>query len=140
MLRFFVGILLIIGCAIFIGCPVKLFLRITAGDLSAVTGLIGLIAGVYVGLEFIENGFRLGEASDAPKTNGLIIPVFMIFLLVLAILKPSFIAQSDKGSAGLRHHHTQGEGPTFGWASPDCPARLGYIPGRCQDQIRRKES
>lgn len=101
LLRFFIGILLIIGCAVFIGCPIKLFLRISAGDLSAIGGLFGLIAGVYIGLEFIENGFRLGESSPAPRTNGLLIPGLMFFLLILAILKPSFIAQSEKGSAAL---------------------------------------
>ncbi|GAB4343606.1 MAG: YedE family putative selenium transporter [Desulfobulbaceae bacterium] len=99
LLRFFVGMLLIIGCAMFIGCPIKLVLRITAGDLSALTGLAGLVAGVYVGLEFIENGFRLGEPGPAPRTNGLIIPGLMLFLLVLALAKPSFINESTKGSA-----------------------------------------
>ncbi|MCL7489180.1 MAG: YedE family putative selenium transporter [Desulfobulbaceae bacterium] len=99
LLRFLVGILLIIGCAVFIGCPIKLFLRITAGDLSAIAGLGGLVAGIYVGLEFIEHGFRLGEAEPAPRTNGFIIPGLMIFLLILAISQPFFIAQSEKGSA-----------------------------------------
>lgn len=99
MLRFLVGMLLIIGCGVFIGCPIKLFLRLTAGDLSAVAGLIGLVGGIYVGLEFIENGFRLGEAEPAPKSNGLIIPGLMLFLLVLALIQPLFIAQSEKGSA-----------------------------------------
>lgn len=99
LLRFLVGILLIIGCAVFIGCPVKLILRITAGDISALTGLVGLFAGVYTGLEFIENGFRLGEAKPAPRSNGLIIPGVMLFLLVMALVQPSFISQSEKGSA-----------------------------------------
>lgn len=99
LLRFLVGMLLIIGCGVFIGCPIKLFLRISAGDLSAIAGLFGLVGGVYVGLEFIENGFRLGEAEPAPKSNGLIIPGLMIFLLILALVQPAFIAQSEKGSA-----------------------------------------
>ncbi len=99
LLRFLVGMLVIIGCAVFIGCPVKLFLRITGGDISALTGLAGLIAGVYVGLEFIENGFRLGEAKPAPRANGFIIPGVMILLLILAVVQPSFINQSEKGSA-----------------------------------------
>ncbi|MHB8811567.1 MAG: YedE family putative selenium transporter [Desulfobulbaceae bacterium] len=99
LLRFLVGMLLIIGCAVFIGCPIKLFLRVSAGDLSAIAGLLGLVGGVYAGLEFIENGFRLGEAEPVPRSNGLIIPGFMLFLLVLAIIQPAFIAQSEKGSA-----------------------------------------
>lgn len=99
LLRFMVGMLLIIGCSIFIGCPIKLFLRITAGDISALTGLVGLIVGVYIGLEFIENGFRLGESEPAPRINGYIIPGVMFFLLILAIARPGFINQSVKGSA-----------------------------------------
>ena len=35
LLRFFVGILLIIGCAVFIGCPSKMVFRLAAGDLTA---------------------------------------------------------------------------------------------------------
>ena len=35
LLRFFVGILLIIGCAVFIGCPIKMVFRVAAGDLTA---------------------------------------------------------------------------------------------------------
>lgn len=99
LLRFLVGMFLIIGCAVFIGCPIKLFLRISAGDLSAIAGLLGLVGGVYAGLEFIENGFRLGEAEPAPRSNGLIIPGFMLFLLILALVQPAFIGQSEKGSA-----------------------------------------
>ena len=102
LLRFLVGIFLIIGCAVFIGCPIKLFLRISAGDLSAIAGLLGLVGGIYVGLEFVENGFRLGEADTAPRSNGLIIPGLMAFLLVLALLQPSFIGLSEKGSAAQR--------------------------------------
>ena len=32
LLRFLIGILLIVGCSIFIGCPVKLILRLAAGE------------------------------------------------------------------------------------------------------------
>ena len=99
LLRFVVGILLIIGCSVFIGCPVKLVLRLVAGDVSAIAGLLGLVAGVYIGLAFIEKGFRLGTSSPAPMANGFIIPGFMLFLLALSLFNPSFISQSDKGAA-----------------------------------------
>ena len=59
LLRFLIGILLIIGCSVFIGCPVKMILRLSAGDLGAIVGFVGLTAGIYIGLEFIENGFQL---------------------------------------------------------------------------------
>lgn len=99
LLRFLIGILLIIGCSIFIGCPVKMVLKLAAGDISAIVGFVGLVAGVYIGLEFVENGFQLGVASPVPRANGFIIPGIMLFLLMLAIIDPSFIAKSTKGAA-----------------------------------------
>jgi len=99
LLRFVIGILLIIGCTIFIGCPVKMLLRLAAGDIGAIVGLAGVCTGIYIGLEFVENGFQLGVPGPAPRANGFIVPGIMFFLLILAIVKPSFIAESIKGGA-----------------------------------------
>lgn len=101
VLRFFVGIFLIIGCSVFIGCPVKMVLRISAGDISASTGVLGLIAGVWIGLKFLESGFRLGVPSEAPRANGFIIPLFMLILLALLLWRAPFIHFSTKGSGAL---------------------------------------
>ncbi|MEW6220498.1 MAG: YedE family putative selenium transporter [Thermodesulfobacteriota bacterium] len=99
LVRFLVGILLVIGCQVFIGCPIKLFLKLAAGDLGAFIGLLGLVVGVYIGLAFVENGFRLGSPGPTSSTNSLMVPLFMAFLLVLAVAKPAFLAASDKGGA-----------------------------------------
>lgn len=101
VLRFFAGVFLIIGCSVFIGCPVKMILKISAGDISAVVGIAGLAAGVWAGLQFLERGFRLGTPSGAPRANGFIIPAFMFVLLVLLFVKAPFINFSIKGSAAL---------------------------------------
>ena len=98
LLRFLIGILLIIGCSVFIGCPVKMILRLSAGDIGAIVGFVGLTAGIYIGLEFVENGFQLGSSKLTPRANGYIIPGIMLFLLVLAVIKPAFIEQSTKGA------------------------------------------
>lgn len=102
LLRFLVGILLIIGCSVFIGCPVKMILRLAAGDVMVIFGVLGLTAGIYIGLEFVEHGFQLGTPRPEPKASGLIIPGIMLFLLILALTKPWFIATSIKGS-GAQH-------------------------------------
>lgn len=102
LLRFMIGFFLIVGCTIFIGCPVKMVLRITSGDIGALIGLAGLITGIYIGLEFIENGFRLGSPSSQPRANSLFIPGFMLFLLVLVFVEPAFVFNSSKGSGALR--------------------------------------
>ncbi len=102
LLRFFIGMLLIIGCSVFIGCPVKLILRLAAGDIGVLPGLAGLIVGIYIGLEFIENGFRLGEPRENPRASGFVVPAIMVLLLIFVVVRPSFIAFSEKG-AGAQH-------------------------------------
>jgi YedE family putative selenium metabolism protein len=92
-----IGILLIIGCSVFIGCPVKMILRISSGDVGALVGLAGLIAGIYIGLEFIENGFQLGKAKEMPRASGYVLPAIMLLFLLFAFLKPSIIAFSTRG-------------------------------------------
>lgn len=101
LLRFVVGVLLIIGCSVFIGCPVKMVLRLAAGDIGALVGVVGLVAGIYIGLEFVENGFQLGTSREVPKASGYMLPGLMFMLLVLAVMKPSFIGQSLKGGGAL---------------------------------------
>ena len=98
LLRYLVGILLIIGCAVFIGCPIKMMLRISAGDLTALIGVGGLVAGVYIGMKFLENGFSLGRPSPLPMANALLIPGLMVLLLAALLWKPAFISLSSKGA------------------------------------------
>ncbi|MBI4826981.1 MAG: YedE-related selenium metabolism membrane protein [Nitrospirae bacterium] len=99
LLRFFVGVFLIFGCSVFIGCPIKLILRISAGDFTAIIGAIGLAAGVWTGLQFLEGGFRLGRPSETQRANGFIIPGLMLALFILFIVQAPFINFSTKGSA-----------------------------------------
>ena len=98
LLRFFVGILLIIGCAVFIGCPIKMVFRIAAGDLTAWIGVFGLVAGVAVGMQFLEKGFSLGKPAPLPAANALLMPALMVLLLVALFGKPVFISFSTKGA------------------------------------------
>lgn len=98
LLRFFVGALLIVGCAVFIGCPIKMVFRLAAGDLTALVGVAGLVAGVYIGMQFLARGFSLGQPGTIPAGNGLLMPIVMALLLVALLVKPDFIAISTKGS------------------------------------------
>lgn len=98
LLRYLVGILLIIGCAVFMGCPIKMALRISAGDLTALIGVGGLAAGVYIGLKFLEGGFSIGRPNQLPAANALLMPGLMVLLLVALLWKPVFISLSSKGA------------------------------------------
>lgn len=102
LLRVFSGILLIVGCAVFIGCPIKLVLRLTAGDLSVVSGVVGLVLGVWLGLRSLEHGVSFGRPADERRGHALLIPAFFGMLLVFALLKPGFLLEATQGSAS-RH-------------------------------------
>jgi YedE family putative selenium metabolism protein len=98
LLRYLVGILLIIGCSVFIGCPIKMIFRLAAGDLTALIGVGGLAAGVYVGMKFLEGGFSLGRPNQLPAANALLMPGLMVLLLAALLWKPVFISLSIKGA------------------------------------------
>ncbi len=98
LLRYFVGVFLIIGCAVFIGCPLKMVFRLAAGDLTALIGVGGLAAGVYVCMKFLEYGFSLGRPNASHIGNALLIPLFMTSLVAALFLKPGFISFSQKGA------------------------------------------
>ena len=101
ILRFFIGIFLIIGCSVYIGCPVKMVLRIAGGDLAAWVGVAGLAGGVWAGLQFLERGFRLGMSQETSRANGFLLPLLMSILIVFLLIKAPFINFSLKGSASL---------------------------------------
>jgi hypothetical protein len=97
--RLFSGVFLMVGCAVFIGCPIKLFLRLTAGDLTAVAGLAGLVGGVWTGLKGLAGGVHLGRAEPQGRGSGLLVPVVFALLLLFLLLRPGFLLFSGRGSA-----------------------------------------
>jgi len=97
--RLFAGGFLIVGSAVFIGCPIKLFLRLTAGDLSAFGGIVGLIAGVWIGLQGLARGVDLGRPRDERGATGLLVPAGFVLLLGFLLLRPEFVIFAERGSA-----------------------------------------
>ena len=97
--RLVAGIFLMVGCGVFIGCPIKLFLRLSAGDLTSVAGVAGLLAGVWVGLKGLVKGVELGTHSRERGGSGFLVPAFFVLLLVFLVVRPGFINVSDRGSA-----------------------------------------
>jgi uncharacterized protein len=97
--RLFFGMFMIFGCAVFIGCPIKLFLRVTAGDLTAVAGVIGLLAGVWAGLKGLANGVELARPKTGTGSGGHLMPALFLLLLVFFLVRPGFLLFSSKGSA-----------------------------------------
>jgi len=87
MLRFFLGAFAMIGALVFLGCPVRLLLRLGGGDLNAFVGLAGLLVGIAVGVFFLKRGFSLGRATTIPPIVAWLMPLAFIGLLVFAIIE-----------------------------------------------------
>lgn len=101
LLRFFLGFIVIVGALIFLGCPLRMVLRLAAGDLNALVGLAGFVAGIYVGIFFLHRGFSLGRNYPLGSSSGYVLPVLAIALLLLVIIRPAFIFFSESGPGSL---------------------------------------
>lgn len=98
--RFFLAFAGMIGMLVFLGCPVRAVLRLAGGDINAGVGILGLIAGVYTGILFLNRGFSLGRSVGLNRVNGYIFPsLALIFLILVVAGAPVFFAsQSGPGS------------------------------------------
>lgn len=97
--RFALGFIVMIGCLIFLGCPLRMVLRMAAGDLNAWVALIGFAAGILTGVFFLKKGFSLGRAESVKKGEGLILPIVVVALFVLSVTTTVFaVSQSGPGS------------------------------------------
>jgi len=101
MIRFLLGALVMIGALVFLGCPVRMMLRIAGGDLNGITALAGMVAGVLVGIFFLKRGFNLGRATKVHPLVGWVMPILMVGLLLLAIFQPGFVLNSEQGPGAM---------------------------------------
>ncbi|MGI0406900.1 YedE family putative selenium transporter [Helicobacter himalayensis] len=105
ILRFGFGVFGMIGALVFLGCPWRMILRLSGGDLSALAGLGGLVIGILCGLFFIKRGFSLSASTPKSHFVGLIFPAFMVLLFVLLLLgvfgESSIVAFSQKGPGSM---------------------------------------
>jgi YedE family putative selenium metabolism protein len=90
LVRFLLGGLAMTGALAFLGCPWRALLRFAGGDLTGLVGLVGLAAGVALGVLFLKRGYSLGRSHASPAALGWIMPVLAVILLLLVILRPVF--------------------------------------------------
>ena len=101
-LRFVLGAFVMIGALAFLGCPLRMVLRMGGGDLNAVVGLVGFTLGIFIGIQFLKRGFSLKRAYPVGKGEGGVLPIVMTGLLILVIAVPSLFKFSEEGP-GSKH-------------------------------------
>ncbi|MEA5048468.1 MAG: YedE family putative selenium transporter [Eubacteriales bacterium] len=97
MTRFVIAVIVMIGALMFLGCPLRMMLRVGGGDLNAVVGLVGFIAGIFVGTLWLRGGFTLKRAYAQSLTEGSMLPAAVVVLMALAAFVPSLFAASESG-------------------------------------------
>lgn len=100
--RFTLGFFMMLGCLVFLGCPLRMALRIGAGDLNAVVGLVGLVAGIAIGSVFINKGFSLPNSQQQKRFDGLLFPLVSAAVFLLFLWQSDLFASSEKGPGASR--------------------------------------
>lgn len=103
IIKFTLGIFAMIGALVFLGCPWRMILRLGAGDLSALSGLVGFVCGILAGVFFIKRGYSLGRYTATHPIVALIFPLIMLGLFALLLVGESIniINFSSKGPGSL---------------------------------------
>lgn len=99
--RFLLGAMVMVGALVFLGCPLRMMLRIAGGDLNAWVGLAGFTVGIVCGIFFLNKGFTLKRNYSLGKVEGKLFTAFIILLGVALLAKPAFIFFSAKGPGSL---------------------------------------
>ena len=104
--RFFLGMFAMIGALVFLGCPWRMWLRLSGGDLSAIAGIFGIVVGILIGVFFLKRGFSLGRSKNTSKIVGFLFPVFALVLLALllcGLFGDSALAKFSQSGPGSQH-------------------------------------
>ena len=101
-LRFVLGAFVMIGALAFLGCPLRMVLRLAGGDLNAVVGLAGFASGIFLGTLFIRKGFTLQRNYATKTLDGTVLPAVMVGLLILFLAAPTLFKLSEEGP-GSKH-------------------------------------
>jgi hypothetical protein len=90
LIRFFLGVFAMIGALVFLGCPWRALLRLAGGDGNAILGLLGLAAGIFIGIQFLKRGYSLGRSYPQKSLSGWVLPALMAGLFLLLVFQVSF--------------------------------------------------
>ena len=84
--RFVLGFFVMVGALMFLGCPLRMVIRLGGGDGNALFGLLGFVVGVGVGTLFLNKGFTFKRSYAMPTLEGYALPVINVVLLVFLLM------------------------------------------------------
>jgi len=102
MTRFVLGMVVVMGALVFLGCPLRMLLRLGGGDLNALVGLVGFAGGVGLGALALKNGFSLKRTYEQSTLEGAVAPSLFAALLMAVLVVPTLFAFSTDGP-GAKH-------------------------------------
>lgn len=100
MIRFLLGVMMMIGALVFLGCPLRMVIRMSVGDLNAYVAAVGFAGGVWTGTMALKKGFSLGRSYETKASNGYILPAVLTVILVLS-LTTSLMVSSESGPGSM---------------------------------------
>ena len=99
--RFVLGIAVMIGALMFLGCPLRMVLRLAGGDLNAILGIVGFVVGIYIGVFFLNKGFNLRRSYNLSNFEGYLFPIVNVGLFVLLLSGFSMLIFSEEGPGSM---------------------------------------
>ena len=99
--RFVMGAFVMIGALAFLGCPLRMVLRMAGGDLNAWVALLGFAGGIAIGVVCLNKGFSLKRAYDAAPAEGVALPVVLTGLFLLFLIVPGIFKFSEKDPGSM---------------------------------------
>ncbi len=101
VLRFILGFCVMVGALVFLGCPLRMVIRLGGGDLNALVGLAGFVVGILGGVFFLNKGFTLKRNYKMPVAEGFALTGVNAALLVLLVAAPSVLIFSQSGPGSM---------------------------------------
>ena len=102
MVRFVLGAFVMIGALAFLGCPLRMVLRMAGGDLNAFVAFFGFAAGIGIGVLCLNKGFSLKRAYDVGKAEGGMLTAVLVGLFALTLIAPALFKVSEKGPGSMQ--------------------------------------
>lgn len=102
MTRFVLSFFVMVGALMFLGCPLRMILRIAGGDWNAIIGLIGFVVGIVGGILFLRKGFTLKKSVPLGIAEGAAMPAITVVLLVILCAFPALLVFSKLGPGAMR--------------------------------------